>query len=154
MLEHAALLVRPGDASGRRLILVADSGELAGFARWRTGGGWRLLGPAVLEVREHEDEPLLCTLRRCWTLLPWYEVRDAEDHRIGRTLGAVIEDRDDCRFAVRREEGPGQCTFQSRDGTPLAQLSAETEGLRLTFAGIIEREPFVKMLLLGAVLLR
>ncbi len=110
-------------------------------------------GRGVLEVHELEDEPLLCLVRRCWTLLPWHEVCDAECHRIGRMLGPVLQDRDERRCAVRCPDGPGQSVFQTPEGLLLARVDQEQEGARLTFETVIEKEPFVKMLLLGAVLL-
>jgi hypothetical protein len=154
MLEHPVLLVRPVDAAGRREVLVVDTGDPAGYARWRSPGRWRQwLTQGVLEVHELEDDPLLCTVRRCWTLLPWYEVRDADEHRIGRMLGSVLQDREDQRCAQRCPDGPGQSIFQGPTGLLLARVDREKEGTRLTFESVIEWEPFVKMLLLGAVLL-
>src|SRR5262245_15441402 len=106
MLEHAVLLLRPRVASGRREIRAGDTGDPAGYARWQNPEGWRRwLGRGVLEVHELEDEPLLCTVRRCWTLYPWYEVRDAEEHQVGRLLGAVIEDAEQRRCARRCWDG-------------------------------------------------
>ncbi len=101
-----------------------------------------------------EDEPLLCTVQRCWTLLPWFEVCDAEDNTVGRVIGPVLEDREEQRCALLCPDGPGQEVFQTPGGLLLARLEREPEGDRLTFEAVIEREPFLKMLLLGATLLR
>ena len=141
---------RPGDATGRRAILAADTGEPTGHARWQAPAGWwRFLVRGVLQVRELEDEPLLCLVRRRWTLLPWYEVCDADEQRIGRILGPVLQDRDARRCATRCSDGPGQISFQTPEGILLARVDREPEGDRLTFETVIEKEPFVKMLLLG-----
>jgi hypothetical protein len=155
MLEQAALLLRPCAPSGRCVITAGD-GAVVGFAGWRHPGRrwWRRLLPAVLEVREQEDEPLLCTLSRCLTLLPWYEVRDAEGHRVGRLLGSLIEDCHERRCAVRRDDPAGTSRFEGPDGCCLGRLSPDADGLCLTFDRAVEQEPFVKMLLLAAALLR
>ncbi len=154
MLEHAVLLLQPSNVLGRREILAGDTGEPIGYAQWRTPTGrlpW--LGRGVFEVHEREDDPLLCSVRRCWSLLPWYEVCDAEDHRVGRILGSILRDRQEHRCAVRCPDGPGQVVYQTPAGQRLARVDRDRSGDRLTFESIIDHEPFVKMLLLGAVLL-
>lgn len=154
MLEHAVLLIARDKASSRREILAADRGEPIGYALWHVPRGWcRFLGRSVLAVHEREDDPLLCTIRRSWSLLPWYEVRDADDQRIGRMLGPVVQDGEEQRLALCCADGPRQALFQTPTGIPLARLEREQEADRLTFEAVIEKEPFMKMLLLGAVLL-
>jgi hypothetical protein len=107
----------------------------------------------VVEVREWEDEPLLCSVRQPWEQLPWYEVLDALDQRVGRVLGTVLQDNRDQFLAVCCPRGRGLALVQTPGGLVLAQLTSEREGSRLTFAPFVAREPFLKMLLLGAALL-
>jgi hypothetical protein len=154
MLEHRVLLVRPRSASGMRAIVDGDSGKPLGFARWETGPphSWRrLFTRTTLAVHEHEDEPLLCTIRRAWGLLPRCVVRDAEEHPVGSCsfMGRIIRD---CH-------GRLLAAFHSEDGTVrsptrrvLAEWTATADGLRIVFRDDIAGEPFVKMLLLCAAL--
>ncbi len=65
-------------------------------SRWEVeadGPWWRVFGRDVLAVHEHEDEPLLFTVRRAWSLLPRREVRDADGQRVGSLLGRLVQDR-------------------------------------------------------------
>ncbi len=155
MLENSALLVRRSEISERRLILAVATEVEVGFACWRTaesGSWWGLPRRRVLEVREQEDESLLCTVCRCWTLLPWFAVHDADDHFVGRFLGPVLQDRSHARCALRREIGLGKWLFLNPKGLRLASLHRDGDSLRLEFDELIEKEPFVKMLLLGFVI--
>jgi len=156
MLEQAALLLGPPESSGRRVITTGDGGKVLGFACWRLRGKcwWRWLQRSVLEVHEQEDEPLLFTLSRGLTLLPWYEVRDADEQAIGRLLGPLIQDRNQCRCAFRQDD-PAATTavFANVQGACLARLSRDGAGVRLSFDQVLEQEPFLKMLLLASALL-
>jgi hypothetical protein len=155
MLEQRELLLPPA-AAPRRPILAGDSGAAVGFACWRPADSvpwWRRPWRRVLEVHEQEDEPLLFTVRRCWTLLPRREVRDADGWRVGTLLGPLLEDDRGHRLAVRTWEAErGAGVFRSRRGVALAWAAPEGDALRLTFADAVADEPFVKMLLLGAAL--
>ncbi|MGH7170325.1 MAG: hypothetical protein ACRELF_14750 [Gemmataceae bacterium] len=154
MLEHRVLLVRPRSASGERAIVDGDSGKPLGFARWETETPriwWRPFARSTLAVHEHEDEPLLCTIRRAWGLLPRAVVRDADGHPVGSCsfLGRIIRDR----------YGHSLAAFHGEDGTirsptqrVLAEWTATPDGLRIAFRDDIVGEPFVKMLLLSACL--
>jgi hypothetical protein len=154
MLEHRVLLVRPRSPSGVRSIVDGESGKPLGFARYEmetTHSWWRSLARSILAVREQEDEPLLCTLRHAWGLLPRCEVRDADGHRVGSCSykGRIIRNRYGRRLG----------SFHGEDGTvrgPMQLVLAEwittTDGVRLTFGDEIAGEPFVKMLLLAACL--
>ena len=150
MLEHRVLLLRSCTASAMQSIVDGDSGVALGFARWVPTvprAWWRVFGRGVLEVHEQEDEPLLFTVRRAWSLLPRREVRDAEEQTVGVLLGHLIHDRFG-RLLAALENGVFRNPYQ-RD---LAELTATNEGMRLTFGDDIAGEPFVKMLLLAAAL--
>lgn len=149
MLEHRVLLLR-SRTSSIQAIVDGDSGVALGFAHWTPTAPrpwWRLLGRGLLEVHEQEDEPLLFTVRRTWSLLPRREVRDAEEQTVGVLLGHLIHDRFG-RLVAALENGVFRNPYQ-RD---LAQLTATNEGMRLTFGDDVVGEPFVKMLLLAAAL--
>ena len=156
MLERRELLLRPDTGAGRSIV-AADTGAAAGSARWRPPDGppWRRwLGRSVLEVREDEDEPLLFTVRRCWSLLPRYEVRDADGFRLGFLVGPWVLDVWGGRQALRQADGPGGACFVSPRGDRLAEVRDEPGGRRFRFGDRVEGEPFVKMTLLAAELLR
>jgi len=154
MLEHRVLLVRPRSTTGVRAIVDGDSGKPLGFARWETETPrcwWRPFARSSLAVHEDEDEPLLCTIRRAWGLLPRCVVRDADGHPVGSCsfLGRIIRDR----------YGRPLAAFHGEDGTVrsptqrvLAEWTATENGLRIAFSDNIAGEPFVKMLLLSACL--
>jgi hypothetical protein len=154
MLEQRALLLPPSSAARRPIL--GDSGAALGFAVWRQAAPlpwWRRAWRSVLEVHENEDESLLFTVRRCWTLLPRREVREADGWRVGTLLGPLVDDERGRRLAVRSLEADRRTsTFRSRRGAALAWIAPEGEALRLTFGELVEGEPFVKMLLLAALL--
>jgi hypothetical protein len=156
MLERRELLLRSDRPGTDCSILAADTGAPAGSARWRPPSGplWRrLLGRAVLEVREDEDEPLLFTVRRCISLLPRYEVRDADGCCLGFLVGPWILDVWGGRRVLRQAEADGAVRFVSPRGDRLAEVRFEVDGRRLRFGERIDDEPFVKMTLLAAELL-
>jgi hypothetical protein len=157
MLERPALLLLLPDASGGRVIVDAASGALLGSARWPKPPPlpwWRRPLRAVLEVREDDDdEPLLCTVRRCWSLWPRREVRDADDRRVGTFLGPLLDDALGRRLAVRTwDDNRLSSVIRTRYGEVLAWTVEETKGVRLEFGPLVAGEPFVKMLLLAATL--
>ena len=144
------LLVRPRAASAVQAIVDGDSGAPLGFARWEAeeeSPWWRFFGRGVLAVHEHEDEPLLFTIRRAWSLLPRREVRDAEGKTVGSLLGRLVHDHFG-RTVAARQGGH----FRGPDRRTLAELTATPAGLRVAFSADIAGEPFVKMLLLAACL--
>jgi hypothetical protein len=154
LLEQPALRLPCGGAAGA--IARADSGAAVGAARWRRARRpwWRRFGRAVLAVHERQgaaDEPLVFTVRRCWSLLAWREVRDAEGLPVGLLLGPRVLNRFGRQVAALDREG-GTSAFRAPDGRVLARLSAAEGGVRVAFEAEVVNEPFVKMLLLAAAL--
>jgi hypothetical protein len=140
LLEQAVLLLRPAD-DGR--LLLAGSGEVAGFARRR---GW--LWPLV-EVREQEESPLVCTIRRRVTLWPRHDVRDADGELVGVLAGRWVLDRwQRLAFRVRGKE------FADAQGDVLGRWAERDGELRLELLPAVQHEPFTKMLILAALLAR
>jgi hypothetical protein len=154
MLEHRILLVRRPAASAVQSIDDGDSGTPLGFVRRvaeAPGSWWLPFGRSILAVHEHEDEPLLFTIRRAWSLLPRREVCDADGCPVGSLLGRLVQDRHG-RTVAALQVGNGSGSFRSPAQRTLAELTVTAEGLRIEFRPEILGEPFVKMLLLAAAL--
>jgi hypothetical protein len=155
MLESPSLLVRPPDAAAVRAVVEPATGAPLGSARRRRGRGFwgRWFGRPVLEVREHEDEPLLFTVRRCWGWPGGREVRDADGRFVGTLRGWCIWDRFGRPLAGRAAPGgPGYEELGSPEGRVLAILHYEISGIRLSFTPEVAADPFAKMLVLAAAL--
>ncbi len=153
MLEHQLLVLRPGPGPTPQTLVEAATGAPLGFTRLRRAGNlWTrwLVGP-VLEVREHEDEPLLFTVRRCWSWAARHQVCDADDQVVGEFDRVHLLDRLGRLFAVRRREGE-RIVFRTAAGCAVAEAETVDETVRLSFHAVVEYEPFAKMLLLAAVL--
>lgn len=145
-LEQETLYVRRS-ATGERHLLT-ENGTLVGVVR-RLPHWW----PA-LETRESGDEPLLFTLRRAWTLWPAWDVCDAEGERVGRLIGERVLDRWDHPLARRVAAAPGRGgAYHDPLNLVLAWWLDDPAGTRLTFRPTAQADPFLKMLLLAAVLL-
>ena len=154
LLERKVLLLTLRDASGRRVILDHDTGTLVGFSQRRPRVGWRSrCTRRVVEVHEQQDDSLLCTVRRCWSLFPWYEVWDADDHLVGWHGGPIVLDPAGRPVAVREEESEIGTSWKAGvDSNTLALVAWQGDDVRLTFADEIAGEPFLKMLILAAAL--
>jgi hypothetical protein len=161
MLEQEALLLRPWSAApdapaASRTIVDPASGSPLGSARWQMSAThfWlRWLSSPVLEIREADDEPLLCTVQRLWSLRGAWEVRDADGRFVGRIRGAQLHDRLDRPLAVR-EHVPDNHSVRWRHirGQLLASLASAAGGARLDFANPPADNPFTRMALLAAAL--
>ncbi len=154
MLEHATLLLRPHDALAARAIVAPITEVPLGFVRARPLG-WleRWLGSAVLEVREHEDASLLCTIRNGWLRPHSRLVYDAEDRGVGMVRGRRLEDRNGRVLAMRRPNTELKCeVFRDSEGRSLATLRTEVEGVFVAFMEGAAEDPFTRMLILAAAL--
>lgn len=153
LLEQPSLLLRPADRDGWRDI-EAGSGEVAGFALWQESGPWRGWPWSWLAVHEEEESPLVFTVRRRLAVLPRREVRDAEGDLVGVLAGKWILDRwERPALAMRVGEG-GEGEIVDLSSQVLATWSRHGQDVRLVFALGVQHDPFAKMLLLAAVLLR
>jgi hypothetical protein len=159
MLEQHTLLLRPwaartAGAAARRSIVEPATGEMLGFACWQpvaAGSWWRWLLTPVLEVHEAEDEPLLCTLHRYWSLGTVWAVRDADGRAVASVRRGLIEDPLGRCLAMPEAAAHG-ILFRDLERQELATLSQEGDGLLLTFTEELRGEPFAKMALLAAAL--
>jgi hypothetical protein len=163
MLEEPTLLLRPwtgsarASAGGRRDIAHPVTGAALGFARWRPSGRppWRRWFDApVLAVHEAEDEPLLCTVQRFWWFGPFWEVCEADGHRVATVTRDQITDRYGRPLALRRRGRHGTVAWARPGGGELALLTNGADGIRLHFAEDLAGRPFAKMALLAAALVR
>lgn len=154
MLECPALLLDSPRTSGSRSILAAETGKKVGFAEARPLSGiWGWLGASIIEVREEEDAPLLCTIWRrfAWSLRR--EVRDAEGYTVGAVVGRIVLNEFNRRIAECTPLSAGQGSMLTPRGELLATLETTATGLKLEFRPEVEGDPFLKMLLLAAALL-
>lgn len=148
MLERARLMVRDALADGSQPIEDPATGVALGSARPTAGPALWLLAWPVLEVREAEDAPLVFTVRRTWSLLSRYEVRDAEGRPVGSLAGRFVMERTGRQFATLGPDG----AFRTRDGNILARVMYANRGTEISFSEVLAADPYGKMLLLAAVL--
>ncbi len=149
------LLGPPDDApSGRRWIEDAG-GKRVGFA-WRPplSPWWLRWFAAPLAVHEADEEPIVFQVQRLWTLLPRWQVSDADGELVGSVGGSWLLDRWDRPLLRRRRapDGSGE-SFELAAGQKVAEWCRDGDRLRLTFLPPVQDEPFRKMLLLAGVLL-
>jgi hypothetical protein len=160
MLETPALLLHPWQASPlgsvhirQRTVLDATTGEPLGFVGERARSHWlRWLTRKVLQVYETEDASLLCSIFCPWGWIRSWEVYDADDHPVGTYRGNLLSDRWNRHCAVVQRGPDGSQRFVNTDGLELASLTRANGELLLSFAGVIEGEPFARMLLLAGAL--
>jgi hypothetical protein len=146
MLERPRLLVRRA-ANGSSAIEDATSGTPLGSARLAAPARWLPFWP-VLEVREADDAPLVFTVRRAWSLVPRFEVRDAEGRPVGFVAGRAVADGGGRYLALLGADG----AFRGRDDSVLARVVRAGKGIEIRFADAAAPDPFARMLLLAAVL--
>jgi len=154
MLEQATLLLRPLDALSVQAVVAPLTDAPLGFVRPRPGG-WlvRWFGGSVLEVREHEDASLLCTIRNSWLRPSGRSVYDADDHTVGVVRGTRLVDRTGRVVAVRRHNAELKCdVFRDPEGRSLATLRSNAGGLVIDFTEETADAPFTRMLVLAAAL--
>jgi hypothetical protein len=148
------------------------------MARWRPAAGpaWlRWLTRPVLEVYETEDESLVFAVHFTWKWAGRWTVEDADGHYVGllwrfragwlrrrgfespgrrlRGDGMLIEEKLGRLSAVLVPPAGGNPgRFLDAGGEALADFHREQGGVRLTFADLLDGDPFARMLLLAALL--
>ena len=170
MLEHDGLLIQPWNVYKRSLlqagsdvgvphplwaILETNARSLVGLARplARAGGFWaRWFGRARLAVCESEDEPLLCTLCRRFGLSSSWELRDADGHTVGRIARTSVQGPMGRHLIPVSLANAAGTDFLDLQGRRLATLIRQGDGRLLSFAVECKRDPFIRMLVLGAAL--
>jgi len=171
MLEYVSLFLTlwtagtppPGNLARRpgrryRLILESAAGKRLGFAWERDRARvWDWVAPWGFDVYEGDDVSLLFSVRRVWSWRPRFEVLDADGGlratfhqgpRPSTSVGSqLLRPVQIYPYAIE-PSGPAQFL-------PLHELATVTvrpEGTTLTFADIIQENPFIKMAALAAVL--
>jgi hypothetical protein len=127
-----------------------------GFVRWKRGPTWpvlRWLAPQVLKVYETEDASLLCTVTRCRGPFGRWEVHDADERRVAVIYRRLLLDGAGYRLAsIERPAAGGGGRFLAPPAQELGAFRVGSQGTTLTFAAAVDRDPFARMALLGAVL--
>lgn len=144
------------DSSPIWAILESSSCAVVGLARTETApnGAWlRWFSRRGLAVFESGDEPLVCTVRRRWSLSSCWDLRDADGHVVGRIAPGIVEGALG-RFWITVNQANGVTEFRDRDGQVLAAITRQGDDRLLTFAGQPRDDPFARMLVLGAVLVQ
>jgi len=146
MLELQSLLLRPWTAApGRgpragaaRAVVDPATGRPLGLVRVTAASGpwWRRLTRPALEVYETEDEALLFSVHCAWLLPFRWEVRDAEDRRLGTLRSSEL-------LAARRA---------MRAVHDLVTWSHAEAGTLVRFSPELDGKPLAKMVGLAAVL--
>lgn len=183
MLEQDRLLLRPwaprstlpgADGVGpdwvRPIVDPATEAPL-GFATWqppRYSGWLDWLSPPVLEVREVEESPLVCTAERSLLWTSRWQVRDADrslvgslrhyalhlPRRPGTAWGGVLLIDAFGRQVALLEESTSDASgrFCTPEGFELGAVVPVERGMLVSFHGPAAGNPFAKMLLLTAAL--
>lgn len=164
MLEASSLLIHPWHLQSgvphrwSRLILNGATSAVLGCIRWvgPAQDAWfaRLRGHR-LDVLETEDAALLMTLIRPWGLTRLWNVWDAEDRRVGTIYPPVLLDGEGGRRGCIDATDPAHGKILH----PSARVLAEYEhladgGTVLRFAADLEPNPFLRMLVVGGVIVR
>jgi hypothetical protein len=161
MLETASLLIHPwqhtGDHGWSRLVVDAATASALGRVGWlgppeRSWFDW--LHGQRLEVLETDDAALLMTLVRSWGLTRWWDVYDAEERRIGTIAPPVLLDSEGGRRAYLDRADRHNGRLLSPEPRILADYARQSdEAILLRFSPDLDANPFLRMLLLGCVLI-
>jgi hypothetical protein len=164
MLEASSLLIHPwhignGPTDGwARLVLDGTTSASVGRIRWigPADGGWfAWLRGRRLEVLETDDAALLMTLIQLWGLSRHWDVRDAEERRVGTFYPPVLLDSEGGRRAYVESVDPMQGKVLSPSACVLAEyerMPNQTTVLR--FAADLEANPFLRMLIVAGVIVQ
>jgi hypothetical protein len=151
LLEQSSLLFPHGSRNDLRIL--TDTGQPAGVARWRYRGWWMRPSWWQLEVYEEDQSPLLCTIWRPLALFPRYEVRDAEEELVGLLAGRYVLDRwHRCLMTFRPNSEGG--LYLGENNALVASWTTSPSEARLKWCEMVHHDPFAKMLLLAAVLVK
>lgn len=160
MLEHPSLLLRTQISTGKgwtRSIVEPDSGRFLGQATCgdKTKGWFAWLRGETIRVFETEDASLLMTLFRPWAFSRTWEVRDADDRRVGLVYrNELWNARGERLFVVQESSANPSLCFLDPTRREAATLQLRDAGeMLLTFHEVSEGDPFARMTILGKALL-
>jgi hypothetical protein len=161
MLEIASLVIYPwqhAEADGWSRA-VADGATAAplGRVRWRGRAepGWLdWLRGQRMDMLETEDAALLMTLVRSWGLTRCWDLYDAEDRRVGTLAPPLLLDNEGGRRAYLDRADRDHGRLVNPLSRVLADYARQSDGvMQFRFAADLEPNPFLRMLLLGCVLI-
>ncbi len=133
--------------------VVSGTGADLGFVLWTRGPSWAGLGPERLDVCETDDAALLMALEHGWFASGRWAILDAEHAQVGAVIGAHLLDDHGFRFATLWHEAHGVQRIQASAGKAYACVEVAADGGDLLhFDPRLEANPFLRMVLLGAVL--
>jgi hypothetical protein len=164
MLDASSLLIHPWQNGSTalpgwsRAVLDGTTATPLGRVRWSgpPRGAWFAgLRGHRLELLETEDGALLMTLIRPWGLWRLWELWDAEDRRVGTIYPPILLDGD----GGRRGYMDAEDRMHGKILNPTAHVLAEFERRNdqvtvLRFAADLGPNPFLRMLLLGGVIVQ
>jgi hypothetical protein len=164
MLEQQTLLLRPwnptaaGDGGERLRAVVDAAGTPIGLVRQlpvRSPRWLRWLSRRVLEVYESPDNSLVFAVRRGWGWPGAWHLMDADERHVGTLRGQTMLDGFGHLLAViETPDAKGRGRFLAIQGRELGEFAVQADGTRVTFAPAVEGNPFARMLLLAAALVR
>lgn len=133
---------------------VSDAGQRPlGLVRHETSAGasWLFwLRRIRLDVFETEDIAHLVSLTRSWTLLPFWDVSDAEDRYVGRVYPKAIVSDAGHTLGLLEPHGDGGRIVEPAGKTLVTFGPNEGGATQIAFTA--PANPFLRMLLLAAVL--
>lgn len=164
MLEQQALRVTPWTCAApaaplgsgpMRMVRALDGDAMLGLVRQVRGPSWLGCGPRRLDICETEDAALLMSIEHGWFGFGRWQVLDAERCRVGSVMGDHLLDEQGGRFATISQESVGASVIRKREGTVLARLETALDGAQtMRFADDLQANPFLRMMLLAACVLR
>jgi hypothetical protein len=122
-----------------------------GFVRLqRSSSSWLFwLRRTRLDVFETDDAAHLMSVSRSWTMLRVWDVHDAEDRHIGRIYPkALIGDAGQILGSLEANESADST------GSLTAAIRRTPDAVEIRFAASPDMNPFLRMLILGAILIR
>ena len=163
MLQHSSLLVhgwtqtvvpKEEDAWIRPITDLAH--RRLGFVRYQKLApiSWLFwLRKTRLDVFETEDASLLMSLTRSWTMLPIWELHDAEDRHVGSVYPRSLVADGGQALGYLDLETEGQGRILDHAGRMLLTFAKKNGDIcELAFAAQLDANPFLRMLMLGYIL--
>jgi len=162
MLEYSVLQVglwteRPAAGSAPTWVrhIAGAAGQPLGFVRF--DGAVRSpffswLRSVRLEVYETDDASHLMSLVRAWGVLRIWDVYDAEERRVGSIYPPNLVDSEGQRRGFLEHHGPDRGKALDPANHVLATFQRRLDSLDLAFMPEPAPNPFLRMLILGAVL--
>jgi hypothetical protein len=164
MLEASSLLIHPWHVSNgaphcwSRPVLNGATSAALGTIRWvgpPEGAWFAWLRGHRLEVLETEDAALLMTLVRPWGLSRLWDVCDAEERHVGTVYPPVLMDSEGGRRAYVDATDPTHGKVLDPTARVLAEYERMPERVTLLrFAADLEANPFLRMLIVGGVIVQ